>query len=88
VIESLVSLARDYNRTVVLTIHQPRSNIVSLFDQLVLLAKGQVIYSGPLAKCQGYLEAIGHPCPLGFNIADYLSEPRFRTPQAGWLTLL
>ena len=87
-IESLVSLARDYNRTVVLTIHQPRSNIVSLFDQLVLLAKGQVIYSGELAKCRGYLESIGYPCPLGFNIADYLSECQFRIPQAGRLTFL
>ena len=87
-IESLVSLARDYNRTVVLTIHQPRSNIVSLFDQLVLLAKGRVVYSGELAKCQGYLESIGHPCPPAFNIADYLSECRFWTPQAGRLTLL
>ena len=76
-IESLVSLARDYNRTVVLTIHQPRSNIVSLFDQLVLLAKGQVIYSGELVRCQGYLESIGYPCPPGFNIADYLSQSRF-----------
>jgi ABC-type multidrug transport system ATPase subunit len=40
VVESLVSLARNYNRTVVFTIHQPRSNIVALFDQLVLLASG------------------------------------------------
>jgi ABC-type multidrug transport system ATPase subunit len=62
-----VSLARDYNRTVVLTIHQPRSNIVSLFDQLVLLAKGQVIYSGELAKCQGYLEKYWIPLPSGLQ---------------------
>jgi hypothetical protein len=73
VVESLVTLARDYNRTVVFTIHQPRSNIVALFDQLVLLAKGQVVYSGPFAKCQSYFEHIGFPCPSGFNIADYLS---------------
>ena len=83
-----MSLARDYNRTVVLTIHQPRSNIVSLFDQLVLLAKGQVIYSGELAKCHGYLENIGYPCPPGFNIADYLSGCHHYTPQAGRLTFL
>jgi hypothetical protein len=83
-----VSLARDYNRTVVLTIHQPRSNIVSLFDQLVLLAKGQIIYSGELAKCHGYLESMGYPCPPGFNIADYLSKCHFWAPKAGCLTHL
>ncbi|CAG7855102.1 ABC transporter G family member ARB_01379 {ECO:0000305} Short=ABC transporter ARB_01379 {ECO:0000305}; Flags: Precursor [Serendipita indica DSM 11827] len=74
VVESLVTLARDYNRTVVFTIHQPRSNIVALFDQLVLLAKGQVIYSGPFAKCQSYFQSIGFACPPGFNIADYLID--------------
>jgi ABC-type multidrug transport system ATPase subunit len=73
VVESLASLARDYNRTVVLTIHQPRSNIVSLFDHLVLLARGKTVYSGEFSKCHDYLEQIGQPCPPGFNIADYLS---------------
>jgi ABC-type multidrug transport system ATPase subunit len=73
VVESLVSLAKDYNRTVVFTIHQPRSNIVSLFDQLVLLAGGKLVYSGEFSKCQDYFTSIGQPCPPGFNIADFLS---------------
>src|SRR6202043_3970665 len=50
VIESLTSLARDYNRTVVFTIHQPRSNIVSLFDRLILLAQGKLVYSGEIGR--------------------------------------
>lgn len=73
VIDSLVSLARDYNRTVVFTIHQPRSNIVSLFDQLIVLAQGKLIYSGEADKVTDYLAEINHPCPLGFNVADFLS---------------
>ncbi|KAF8196368.1 hypothetical protein K438DRAFT_1968080 [Mycena galopus ATCC 62051] len=79
-VESLVSLARDYNRTVIFTIHQPRSNIVALLDQLVLLAAGKLIYSGEFAKCQAYFAEIGQPCPPGFNIADYLID---LTVQAG-----
>ncbi|KAF8176209.1 hypothetical protein K438DRAFT_81241 [Mycena galopus ATCC 62051] len=74
VVESLVSLARDYNRTVIFTIHQPRSNIVALFDQLVLLAAGKLVYSGEFAKCQAYFAEIGQPCPPGFNIADFLID--------------
>ena len=77
VVESLVSLARNYNRTVVFTIHQPRSNIVSLFDQLVLLAAGKLVYSGEFSKCQDYFSSIGQPCPPGFNIADFLSAYDF-----------
>ncbi|KAG1821574.1 uncharacterized protein BJ212DRAFT_1332107 [Suillus subaureus] len=74
VVESLVTLARDYNRTVVFTIHQPRSNIVALFDHLVLLAQGKMVYSGEFAKCQEYFASIDQPCPPGFNIADYLID--------------
>lgn len=74
VIECLVTLARDFNRTVVFTIHQPRSNIAALFDQLILLAEGKLVYSGPFSKCQEYFDEIGHPCPPGFNIADYLVD--------------
>jgi ABC-type multidrug transport system ATPase subunit len=74
VIESWVSLARNYNRTVIFIIHQPRSNIVALFDQLVVLAMGKLVYSGEFSKCQGYCQAVGRPCPPGFNIADYLSS--------------
>lgn len=77
VVESLVSLARDYNRTVIFTIHQPRSNIVALFDQLTVLAAGKLVYSGAYAKCQEYFASIGYPCPAGFNIADYLSTMFF-----------
>ncbi|KAL0067761.1 FAD-dependent urate hydroxylase [Marasmius tenuissimus] len=74
VVECLVSLARDYNRTVIFTIHQPRSNIVALFDQLVVLAKGKAVYSGEFSKCQEYFASIDRPCPPGFNIADYLID--------------
>jgi len=74
VVESLVALAQNYNRTVVFTIHQPRSNIVALFDHLLLLAHGKMVYSGELSRCQSYFETIGFPCPAGFNIADYLVD--------------
>lgn len=74
VIECLVTLVKTFNRTVVFTIHQPRSNIVALFDQLVLLAKGRTVYSGPFSSCQSYFDSIGYSCPPGFNIADYLVD--------------
>ncbi|KAI6970506.1 hypothetical protein KC332_g13226 [Hortaea werneckii] len=74
VVECLVTLVKTYNRTVVFTIHQPRSNIVALFDQLILLAQGRTVYSGPFDKCQSYFDSIGYACPPGFNIADYLVD--------------
>lgn len=74
VVECLVNLVKTYNRTVIFTIHQPRSNIVALFDNLILLAKGRAVYSGPFSQCQAYFDNIGFPCPPGFNIGDYLVD--------------
>ncbi|KAF7551327.1 hypothetical protein G7Z17_g5087 [Cylindrodendrum hubeiense] len=74
VIECLVTLAKNYQRTVIFTIHQPRSNIVALFDRLILLAQGRTVYSGPFNQCQSYFDQIGYECPPGFNIADYLVD--------------
>lgn len=74
VVECLVTLAKTYNRTVIFTIHQPRSNIVALFDRLVLLAAGRTVYSGLFSSCQPYFDNIGYSCPPGFNIADYLVD--------------
>ncbi|KAF9362480.1 hypothetical protein BGX34_006057, partial [Mortierella sp. NVP85] len=74
VVECLVTLARTYNRTVVCTIHQPRSNIFALFDQLVLLAKGQLVFSGETRLLNPHLQSLGHPCPEGFNMADYMLD--------------
>ena len=33
-----------------------------------------MVYSGQFSKCQEYFDHIGHPCPPGFNIADYLVD--------------
>ena len=75
VIECLIGLARDYHRSVIFTIHQPRSNIYALFDHLVLLTKGRLVYSGPAQQpCIDHFYRLGYECPLGFNIADYLGE--------------
>lgn len=74
VVQMLASLARERLCTVVLTIHQPRSNIVALFDKLVLLSSGSMVYSGPLNQCAQHFEEIGHACPPDTNLADFLVD--------------
>jgi len=66
-------LAKQYNRTVVFTIHQPQSNITSMFDRMLLLSKGRMVYSGDFKQSQEHFARLGHDCPPGYNIADYLS---------------
>ncbi|SCU98007.1 LAFA_0G14818g1_1 [Lachancea sp. 'fantastica'] len=77
VIECLVRLALHYNRTLVLSIHQPRSNIFNSFDKLVLLSQGELVYSGVATDISDFLRNNGYECPSDYNIADFLIDITF-----------
>lgn len=74
VIDCLIRLSHDYQRTIIFTIHQPRSNIVAMFDKLILLGEGETVYSGSMLACGEFFSANGFKCPAGYNIADYLID--------------
>lgn len=63
-------------RTVIATIHQPRSDIWKLADNVTLLARGgHVAYSGKRADAIPYFTSIGYPMPTEFfNPADHLLD--------------
>lgn len=71
VVSHLTSLAHDHNRTIVLTIHQPPSEVYHMIDDLLLLAGGRVVYHGPAQGAVAYFAALGFPCPLYTNPADF-----------------
>ncbi|QLG71364.1 hypothetical protein HG535_0B04040 [Zygotorulaspora mrakii] len=77
VVECLVRLSKNFNRTLVLSIHQPRSNIFQLFDKLVLLSNGEMVYSGDAIRVADFLRNNGYNCPSDYNIADYLIDITF-----------
>jgi ABC-type multidrug transport system ATPase subunit len=74
VTQALKNLAETGQCTVVCTIHQPQQKIFNLFDNLILLKKGKIVYQGGCQKCLGFLESIGMPCPAGENPADFLLD--------------
>lgn len=61
-------------RTVILTIHQPRSDIVHLFDDILLLARGKVAYFGPSARILDYYASLGYDAPPNYNPADFVID--------------
>uniref|UniRef100_A0A8C7M586 ATP-binding cassette sub-family G member 8 n=1 Tax=Oncorhynchus kisutch TaxID=8019 RepID=A0A8C7M586_ONCKI len=67
---TLSRLARG-NRLVLLSIHQPRSDIFQLFDLVVLLSSGSAVYCGPAKDMVPYFTALGHPCPRYCNPSDF-----------------
>ena len=74
VCQALKNLAERGECTVVCTIHQPQQKIFKLFDNLILLKRGKVIYQGSCQKSLLFLESIGLPCPAGVNPADFLLD--------------
>ena len=61
-------------RTIIVTIHQPRSEIWGLFDRLILLTGGSPIYSGPLGDCLTYFDNVGYGLPAFVNPAEHLID--------------
>lgn len=71
VVSLLSDLAHQTSRTIIVTIHQPPSEIFHMLDDLVLLADGKVVYHGPANQAVPYFTALGHPCPMYTNPADF-----------------
>jgi ABC-type multidrug transport system ATPase subunit len=73
VIKTLQSLARR-GRTIIVTIHQPRSEIYSLFDNIILLTRGSLAYAGSAKDCLSYFANLEHEMPPFTNPAEYLID--------------
>lgn len=61
-------------KTVVCTIHQPRSTVFSMFDDLILLAGGSVIYCGTAKNVTYYFKEIGYECPDSCSVQEYIAD--------------
>lgn len=57
VVATLKDLASS-GHTVVCSIHQPRSSIFGMFDDLLLLSEGRCVYNGPADEALEYLEKV------------------------------
>ncbi|KNE62385.1 hypothetical protein AMAG_07608 [Allomyces macrogynus ATCC 38327] len=73
-LEILADLAHRQGKTIVCTIHQPRSDVYALFDRVMLLTRGRVLYHGPGDAAKDHFERQGHTCPLYYNVADFLLD--------------
>ncbi|MEW5318451.1 MAG: hypothetical protein WDW38_009672 [Sanguina aurantia] len=79
----LSSVSHRHHRTVVCTIHQPSSDIFHEFDDLIVLAEGQILYQGLAEKMVEYFGSIGYVCPHYTNPADYLFMDILNTSTKG-----
>lgn len=73
VVIALKKLAES-GHTIVCTIHQPASDVFKLFNKVLLLSEGQLIYYGPRLGALPYFLRLGEPCPPFTNPADFLID--------------
>ena len=75
VMKLLRVIAKEKNIAVVVSIHQPRSSIWSLFDDILLLTpSGRVAYLGPRQDMLNHFKDLGYECPDRTNPAEFLID--------------
>ncbi|CAN0331964.1 unnamed protein product, partial [Hapterophycus canaliculatus] len=70
VMETLRQLAED-GHTVICSIHQPRSSIYAMFDDVLLLSEGRIMFQGPAGRVADFFRAKGHKMPANTNPGDF-----------------
>jgi ABC-type multidrug transport system ATPase subunit len=58
--------------TVILcTIHQPSSEVFFLFDSVIFMKDGRILYQGPVPKITDYFGSFGYLIPDNYNPSDF-----------------
>lgn len=73
ILATIEKLAKS-GRSVVLTIHQPRSDIFHIFDKLLLMARGKIAYFGKATEGTRFFSKLGYTCPNEYNPADFIID--------------
>ncbi|XP_059060710.1 protein scarlet-like [Achroia grisella] len=77
---SLLRASAAQGKTIICTIHQPSSELMALFDKLVLLAEGRVAFAGDFSGALHFFESLGYHCPITYNPTDYFIKVLALTP--------
>ncbi|KAJ2007027.1 hypothetical protein GGI04_000986 [Coemansia thaxteri] len=74
VVELVKKVSVEQGLAALMTIHQPSARIFNIFDKVILLSQGRVVYFGPTSTAIEYFANIGYQCPVHENPADYFTD--------------
>ncbi|VAH61619.1 unnamed protein product [Triticum turgidum subsp. durum] len=74
IVNSLRQSVHILGGTAVISLLQPAPETYNLFDDIILLSDGQVVYQGPREDVLEFFESVGFKCPERKGIADFLQE--------------
>ncbi|EGZ11558.1 pleiotropic drug resistance protein ABC superfamily [Phytophthora sojae] len=72
--KSLKSAARNFNVTAVISLLQPSPEAFELFDDVLLMNEGSVMFHGKRETVVPYFEQMGFNCPPRKDVADFLLD--------------
>ncbi|KAA3457774.1 ABC transporter G family member 38 [Gossypium australe] len=70
-----------FNKTAIISLLQPPPETFELFDDIILLSEGRIVYQGPREYVLKFFESMGFKCPERKGVADYLQEVTSRKDQ-------
>lgn len=76
IVSCLQHLAHITEATVLVSLLQPAPETFDLFDDLILMAEGKIVYHGPRNQVLQFFEQCGFKCPERKGAADFLQEVR------------
>ncbi|CAI5722770.1 unnamed protein product [Peronospora destructor] len=68
------SIAKYLHKTVVIALLQPAPEVFNLFDNVMVLSQGEIIYHGPRDQAVPYFKRLGFQCPARRDTADFLLD--------------
>ena len=71
-VDVLLDYGRVHLQTRIFALLQPSPETVSLFDDVIVLAEGRIIYAGPIEQVQDYFADLGFVSPKYTDVADFL----------------
>lgn len=72
--QSMRQMVHIMDVTMVISLLQPATETYNLFDHLILLSEGQIVYQGPTQDVLEFFEYMGFKCPERKGVADFLQE--------------
>ncbi|XP_071725520.1 pleiotropic drug resistance protein 3-like isoform X2 [Rutidosis leptorrhynchoides] len=81
IIACLQQLAHITDASVLISLLQPSPEAFDLFDDIMLMAEGMIVYHGPRSIALDYFETLGFKCPERKGVADFLQEVVSRKDQ-------
>ncbi|THU63614.1 hypothetical protein C4D60_Mb01t17680 [Musa balbisiana] len=86
IVNSLRQSVHILGGTAAISLLQPAPETYELFDDIILLSDGQVVYQGPRENVLEFFESMGFKCPERKGVADFLQEVTSRKDQQQYWT--